>query len=211
MSRSPNSPAAERVSASSLAKALLEMKALRFGDFTLPNGKPSPYDIDLRLVPSFPEIYTTVLAAYVELTEKVGEKAFEAIAGVATAGVTVSAPLAVMLKKPMMYVRKQGEGKRQGRLVEGVTVRGSRVIIIDDLVSTGSSIVAAAGALRDEGYVVTDTAVLVDRQEGGREALAKAGVRLNSFTTVTKLLEAIVDGNMAERNQAEPTLRKIRG
>jgi len=200
---------AERVSASSLAKALFQMGAIRFGSFTLPNGRRSLYDIDLRLVPSYPEVYTTVLAAYVELMEEAGTGNYDAIAGVATAGVTVSSPLAVMTKKPMMYVRKKGEGRGRGKLVEGVAKRGSRVMIIDDLVSTGASLVYAAGALRKDGYKVNGAAVLVDRREGGRKKLASVGVRLRSFTTISDLLEALRESRLVKKSQVESILRRV--
>ena len=199
---------AERVSASSLAKALFQMGAVRFGNFTLPNGKRSAYDIDLRLVPSFPDVYTTVLAAYVELVEDVGTSNYDAIAGVATAGVTVSSPLAVMTKKPMMYVRKKGESKTPGKPVEGVVRRGSRVIIVDDLVSSGGSLVYSASALRKEGYKVRDAAVLLDRLEGGRSKLESVGVRLHSFTTTKDLLEALRDSGLA-KSRVESILKRV--
>ena len=194
----------------SLTKALFEMGALRLGDFTLPNGKRSFYDIDLRLVPSYPDIYTTVLAAYVELVEGLGAGRFDAIAGVATAGVTISSPLAIMLKKPMMYVRKQGESRGQDGLVEGVSAPGSRVLIIDDLVSSGTSMVSAAGALRKKGYRVTDTAVLVDRLEGGKEKLATIGVKLNSYASIENLLQALHRMKLAKKSQVEAILEQAR-
>jgi len=200
---------AERVSASSLAKALFEMGAVRFGSFTLPNGRKSSYDIDLRLVPSHPDVYTEVLAAYVELVEGVGTHNYDAIAGVATAGVTVSSPLAVMTKKPMMYVRKKGEVHRPGKPVEGMTKRGSRVIIVDDLVSGGSSLVYSTKMLRKEGYKVTDAAVLLDRLEGGRSNLESVGVRLHSFTTTKELLEAMRDSKLVSRGLVDAILEKI--
>jgi orotate phosphoribosyltransferase len=201
---------AERVSAGSLAKALFRMGAVRFGSFTLPNGRRSSYDIDLRLVPSFPDVYTTVLAAYVELVEGVGTSKYDAIAGVATAGVTVSSPLAVMTKKPMMYVRKKGESRGSGKLVEGIAKRGSRVVIIDDLISTGGSMVYAAQALRKEGYPVSNTAVLVDRLEGGKERLASIGVKLHSYTTAKDLLEALKDSKLVAKSRLEAVLRSAR-
>jgi orotate phosphoribosyltransferase len=185
------------------------MGAIRFGSFILPNGRRSSYDIDLRLVPSFPDVYTEVLAAYVELVEGVGVGRYDAIAGVATAGVTVSSPLAVMTKKPMMYVRKKGESRGHGKLVEGIAKRGSRVILIDDLVSSGGSMVYAAGALRKEGYKVSDTAVLVDRLEGGAANLASIGVRLHSFTTVKNLLEALRDSKLVKRSQVDTILQRL--
>jgi len=198
----------ERVSFGSLAKALYDMGALRLGDFTLPNGNHSLYDIDLRLVPSYPDIYTTVLAAYVELVEGVGTDRYDVIAGVATAGVTISSPLAVMLKKPMMYVRKVGESRGQDRFVEGISPPHSRVLIIDDLVSSGRSVVAAAGALRKQGFGVTDAAVLVDRLEGGRESLASAGVKLNAYSSIEQLLRALCEMKLAKQAQVKAILKQ---
>jgi len=205
---SGNAPEPERVSTSSLAKALYEMGALRFGSFTLPNGRQSPYDIDLRLVPSYPDTYITVLAAYVELAEGVGTSKFDSVVGVATAGLTISSPLAVMLKKPMMYVRKEGEGRDLGRLVEGVSVPRSRVLIIDDLVSTGASMVSATSALRKKGFRVTDAAVLVDRMEGGRKRLASVGVKLNSFTSIRELMRALHESKLVKKSQVDAILRR---
>ncbi|MGD0395657.1 MAG: orotate phosphoribosyltransferase [Nitrososphaerales archaeon] len=184
------------------------MRALRLGDFTLPNGRRSFYDIDLRLIPSYPDTYTTVLAAFVELVEGMGASKFDAIAGVATAGVTISSPLAIMLKKPMMYVRKQGEGRGQDGLLEGISAQGSRVLIIDDLVSTGTSIVSAAGALRKKGYRVTDAAVLVDRLEGGKENLATIGVNLSSYASIKNLLQALRQMKLAKSSQVKAILEQ---
>jgi len=174
----------------------------------LPNGRRSFYDIDLRLIPSYPDTYTTVLAAFVELVEGVGANKFDTIAGVATAGVTISSPLAIMLKKPMMYVRKQGEGRGQDGLLEGISAPGSRVLIVDDLVSTGTSIVSAAGALRKKGYRVTDAAVLVDRLEGGKENLATIGVNLSSYASIKNLLQALRQMKLAKSSQVKAILEQ---
>jgi len=182
------------------------MGALRLGDFILPSGKRSSYDIDLRLVPSYPDIYTTVLAAYVELVERVVANGYDVIAGVAIAGLAMSSPLAIMLKKPMMYVRKHGEGRGPDRLVEGTALPGSRVLIIDDLVSSGQSLVYATSALRKNGYKVTDTAVLVDRLEGGKSRLAEVGVRLNSFASIGDLLQGLQQAKLVKKSQVEAIL-----
>ncbi|HXW36692.1 MAG TPA: phosphoribosyltransferase family protein [Nitrososphaerales archaeon] len=207
----------ERVSAKSLAESLFGMGALRLGDFVLPNGKRSPYDLDLRLVPSYPDLYTTVLAAYVELVDGVGSDKFDCIAGVVTAGVTISSPLAVMLKKPMMYVRKPGEGRDTDKFVEGFSRRGARVLVIDDLVSTGASVSAAAAALRRKGFVVTDSVVLVDRLEGGRANLASEGIKLNSYCSIADLLLGLEKSGIIDRSRIKAildsadTLRKKSG
>lgn len=202
-------PAQERVTAASLTESLLRMGALRFGEFKLPNGRSSLYDVDLRLIPSFPDVYITVLAAYVELTEGVKRAEFDAVCGVATAGLTISSPLAIMLKKPMMYVRKEGQGRGTGRLVEGVSRKGANVLIIDDLVSTGSSMVRAAAALRKSGYKVTDVAVLVDRLEGGRENLSAAGVELHSYTDIVEMMESIRGSKSVKDSEIAAVLKQM--
>jgi orotate phosphoribosyltransferase len=201
-------PVRERVTSATLARSLLDMGALRFGGFKLPNGRRSQYDIDLRLIPSFPDVYITVLAAYVELVEGIHGVDFDAICGVATAGLTVSSPLAIMLKKPMMYVRKEGEGRGEGRLVEGIAKKGANALIIDDLVSSGASLVKAALALRKAGYRVTDVAVLVDRMEGGRENLAANGVRLHSYTDVREVLRSLKGSKGVRESDVVAALRQ---
>ena len=153
-----------------------------------------------------------MLAAHAELVEGIGDGKFDAIAGVATAGVTISSPLAIMLKKPVMYVRKHEEA-RGLRLVEGTSKHGSRVLLIDDLVSTGTSMVSAIDALRREGYEVTDAAVLVDRLEGGKAKLEGVGVRLRSFTSIGDMLQALQAMKPAKKDQVGTILKhtEIRG
>lgn len=144
-----------------------------------------------------------------ELVEGVGTGNYDAIAGIATAGVTVSSPLAVMTKKLMMYVRKRGESRGHGKLVEGAVRRGSRVIIVDDLVSSGKSLVYSVGALRKAGYRVADAAVLLDRMEGGRSKLESVGVRLHSFTATNDLLEALRDSGLTNKSTVDAILKRI--
>jgi orotate phosphoribosyltransferase len=174
-----------------LADALFRIGALRYGRFTLASGRSSSYYLDLRVVPSDPVAYGLAIAAYEEVAKKIGEKNFDAVGGVATAGVTVSSPLAYLLKKPMLYVRKEEKGHGLGRLVEGAVQPGWRVLVVDDLVTTGGSIISAVQALRKSGCVVRDALVLVDRLEGGKANLTAAGVQLSSFVDVGELVEVL--------------------
>src|SRR5438309_10283395 len=91
---------------STIAVALVETGALQFGRFTLSSGKSSSYYIDLRRVPSFPKAYKKVVSAYRLLVREVGAANFDAIAGIATSGLTFSSPLALSVSKPMVYVRQ---------------------------------------------------------------------------------------------------------
>ncbi len=173
-----------RVTPAKLAEGLLDIGALKLGDFTLSSGRRSGYYLDLRLVPSRPELYRLVLDAYREMADGVGAENFDAVAGVATSGLVMSSPLAVSLEKPMVYVRKGEKGHGTRRLVEGEVPRGSRVLLVDDLATSGGSLAESVGTLRNYGLVVTDALVLVDRLEGASSRLAGLGVKLTSFASI---------------------------
>ena len=194
-----------------LADVLLRIGALRFGKFTLASGKKSSYYLDLRVVPSSPEAYGLAIEAYKETVASIGEGSFDVVAGVATAGVTISSPLAYLLKKPMVYVRKEEKGYGMGKLVEGAVNPGWKALVIDDLATTGGSIVSAVEALRKSGCVVNDAAVLVDRLEGGKKNLSNIGVKLHSFVEVSQLAEILYQGKKVTKGDYEQVLKQIGG
>lgn len=193
-----------------LAEALFRVGALRFGRFTLASGKQSSYYLDLRVIPSYPEVYKLAIEAYKEMADDVGAKNFNIVAGVATAGVTISSPLAFLLKKPMVYVRKEEKGHGLGRQVEGATGPGQKALVIDDLVTTGGSIISAVEALRKIGCMVKEAMVLVDRLEGGRANLARAGVRLNAYAQVTELIEILYRNKIMTKRDHDAVMKQVR-
>jgi orotate phosphoribosyltransferase len=189
-----------------LAERLFKIGALKLGDFVLSSGKRSRYYLDLRLVPSHPEVYRMVLDAYMDMVRGIGESSFDAIAGVATAGVTISSPMAVALKKPMVYIRREGKGHGLGRSLEGEVRLGSRVLLVDDLVTTGGSLEESAQKLKEEGCVVTGALVLVDRLEGGSHRLASVGVKVTSFTTIEEIILSLKRLGLVSGEEAEAIL-----
>jgi orotate phosphoribosyltransferase len=194
-----------------LADALFRIGAVRFGKFTLASGKSSSYYLDLRVVPSDPETYALAVSAYMSLVDKMGRDSFDAVAGVATAGVTISSPLAYLLRKPMVYVRREEKGHGLGRMVEGYVRPRWRMLVVDDLVTTGGSMLSAVEGLRGAGCVVKEAAVLVDRLEGGRDRLAGAGVRLHAFADVRELLETLYGGRKVTKGDYEAALKQMEG
>lgn len=192
-----------------LADALFRIGALRFGRFTLSSGKQSSYYLDLRVVPSDPEAYSLAIGAYEALVAQIGEGSIDVVAGVATAGVTISSPLAYVLKKPMVYVRKEEKGHGLGRQVEGAVKPRWRALVVDDLVTTGGSVVSAVEALRRAGCVVKEAAVLVDRLEGGKANLAAAGVRLSAFADIKELVETLYLSKKVTKGDYEAVLRQM--
>lgn len=163
-----------------LSRILHKIGALKFGTFKLASGKISPYYIDLRIVPSFPDAFRKILDLYTSLIDMtVGAENFDRIAGVPTAGMAFASVIAYNFKKPFLYTRPKIKTHGRERRVEGVLMPGNRVLIVDDLITTGKSLLQAITAIRAEGGVVNDAVVLVNREEGGKQKLTNRNVTLH--------------------------------
>ncbi len=185
-----------------LGRVLVKTGALRFGAFTLTSGKMSSYYIDLRIVPSLPEIFKRIIDAFVEaLKNMIGLDRIDAIGGIPTAGLTYSTAVAYKLEKPLLYVRKEPKEHGTQKRVEGLLRPGWKVLILDDLVTTGSSILRSAEAIRSEGGIVEDALVLIDRMEGGRERLAVSNIRLKALAKITELADLLYDMDVIREDQ----------
>ena len=184
--------------------------ATRFGLFRLSSGKLTPYYIDLRLVPSDPKGLRTVVGIYESMvTSEAGLTHFERIAGVPTAGVPYASILAYRLMKPFLYVRREWKSHGGERRIEGQLLPGERVIVIDDLVTTGKNTLQAAEAIRAEGGQVEHIFVLIDRQEGGGQALADAGLTLHAFATITEVAERLATAGVIEEDQYQAIISQV--
>jgi len=194
-----------------LAEALFRIGALRFGKFTLASGKSSSYYLDLRVVPSDPPAYDLTISAYLAMAGEMGEQNFDVVAGVATAGIAISSPLAYVLKKPMVYVRREQKGHGLGKLVEGAVTPGWRALVVDDLITDGGSKIDAVETLRKSGCLVSDVMVLVDRMEGGRENLARSRVKLHAFVDVKELVETLYMEKKVTKGDYQAVLEQMEG
>lgn len=194
-----------------LADALFRIGAIRFGRFTLASGKSSSYYLDLRVVPSDPLAFDLTIAAYLAMAREMGEQNFDVVAGVATAGIAISSPLAYVLKKPMVYVRREQKGHGLGKLVEGAVTPGWKALVVDDLITDGGSKIDAVESLRKSGCVVNDVMVLVDRLEGGRESLARSGVKLWAFVDVNELVETLYNEKKMTKGNYQTVLKQMEG
>lgn len=192
-------------------KILNKIGAIEFGIFKLTSGKISPYYIDLRTVPSFPDAFQKICSLYVKLIEdEIGKENFERIAGVPTAGISFASVVAYHLKKPFLYVRKEEKPHGRQRRVEGVLMPGDRVILLDDLITTGKSLINAARAIRAEGGVVEHAVVLLDREEEGKENLEREGIRLHALMKASEAADKLYEIGVIDEEQYKTILRQIR-
>ena len=171
---------------------LLRTGSLKFGTFKLASGILSSYYVDLRLIPSDPEAFRRVIGYYRSKVEAKLAKNVQRLAGIPTAGIAYSAVLAFELSKPLLYVRKEQKEHGRERRIEGLLKPGDRVLVLDDVATTGKNIVEATQVIRGEGGVVEDAVVLLDRQQGGGENLKKIGVNLHSFSSMQRIADKLL-------------------
>lgn len=185
-----------------MAKILYKIDALKFGAFKLTSGKISPYYVDLRVIPSFPDAFRKICDFYTEaITSQIGLQNFDRIAAVPIAGIPFASQIAYNLKKPFLYVRKGIRRHGRQRRVEGILVSGDHVLVIDDLVTTGLTLRRAAKAIMAEGGIVKEAVALLDREEGGRERLAKSGIQLHTLLKISELANMLYEiGAIDEQN-----------
>lgn len=192
-------------------KILNKIGALQFGTFKLTSGKISPYYIDLRIVPSFPDAFQKVCSFYTSfIEEKIGLEKFNRVAGIPVAGIPFASLIAYNLKKPFLYVRKGVRLHGRQRRIEGILAPGDRVLLVDDLVTTGLSLRRAAKAITAEGGLVTDVVVLLDRQEGGGEKLERSGIKLHALLKIDEVARMLYEIGAINEEQLETILKQVK-
>jgi len=196
---------------SDLCLILTRIDAMTFGSFKLTSGKLSPYYVDLRLVPSYPGAFKKIIELYVTMTnEMIGSDSFDRVAGVPTAGIPFSSVLSYQLRKPFLYVRKGEKGYGLGKRIEGLLLPGDRVLLVDDLVTTGKNLLESVDKLRAEGAVVKDALVLIDREEGGIRNLSKKGVNVHALLGISGAAEILFELDKIDKGQRDAILRQTK-
>ena len=166
--------------------------ALKFGSFVLKSGKVSPFYLDLRLLLSDAGLMRRTASLLAAMVRDRGLR-FDAVVGIPYAAVPFAALLASELDKPLLCLRKEEKGYGTGGRLVGKAEPGMRCLAVDDLITTGASKIETARALEEEGLVVEDFAVLVDRSARGAEELAASGYRLHSLVDIRKVAETVRD------------------
>jgi len=187
---------------------LLRTGCIKFGTFQLSSGELSPYYVDLRLIPSDPEAFKRAIGFYTVTLDRIIKRASRLV-GIPTAGVPYAAVLAFNFAKPFLYLRKEAKDHGQRRRIEGIIFPGDKVVLLDDVITTGMNIMEAVDTIRAEGGVVNDAAVLLDRQQGGKARLMKMGVRLHSYATITRVAKVLLKRGTIDDAQYREILLQV--
>ncbi|MFX0169742.1 MAG: orotate phosphoribosyltransferase [Candidatus Hodarchaeota archaeon] len=193
-----------------VALLLDDVKAIKFGSFTLASGRTSPYYIDLRVIPSYPEAFNNLIDLFVRWLTMQSQVTFDRIAGVPTAGISLATALSTRLQVPTLYVRSKPKEHGRQQRVEGVLESGDRVLVVDDLITDGGSKLEAVQALREAKAKVKDVLVVVDREEGGAMQLAKEKLQLHALVTVSQIVIALQKENRIASAKAKEILTYIK-
>lgn len=184
-----------------LCRILVRIGALKFGMFTLSTGHLSPYYIDLRLIPSFPDVFLRISSIYARIIEKdIGTDSFERIAGIPISAIPYASVICLNLQKPLILVRREPTDGRH-RSVEGILKPGDRVLPVDDVITTGGNLSSTTKVLRHEGAVVEKAVVLVDREEKGIDKLKSEGVEVYRLMTISEAAKILYGLSMLSTDQ----------
>jgi len=189
-------------------KILLRTGSLTFGTYKLTSGL-SPYYVDLRQIASNPEAFSRTVAMYLRVLQPVLVKRTQRLTGVPVAGVAYAAVVALNLAKPLLYLKSPHREHASERRIEGLLRPGDKVAILDDVVTTGKSIIQAAEAIRAEGGIVDDAVVLLDRQQGGERNLRRCHVKLHAFTTMRQIADKLLKMGAIDEKQHGEIVRQI--
>lgn len=177
--------------ASEVAKRLLQIKAIKLSPqrpFTWASGMQSPIYCDNRVLLSYPAIRRFIIDSFARKAEAF--QPFDTIAGVATAGIAHGALLAEKLGLPFIYVRPAPKGHGRQNQIEGEARPGARVLLVEDLISTGGSCLKAVEALRDAGCSVSGVlAIFTYGFEEAAAAFDRAGCPFDTLSSYPVLLE----------------------
>lgn len=163
---------------------LYEIEAIKFGSFTLKSGVTSPVYIDMRQIIGYPKLLQAIATL---IWEKAQNAKTDLICGVPYTALPIATCLSLQHDKPMLIVRKEAKAYGTKKMVEGSYQPDQTCLVIEDVVTTGSSILTVLDELKTVGLQIPYVAAFLDRGQGARETLQKAGCEFFNVTTLAEV------------------------
>jgi orotate phosphoribosyltransferase len=186
-----------------LVFSLHDIGAIKFGAYKLKSGIISPFYLDLRILVSYPRVLreTAQMMAQLLATLK-----FDRIAAIPYAALPIGTAVALEMDRPLIYPRREKKDYGTGHAVEGEYRAGETVVVIDDVITTGASKLEAIGPLALAKLKVRDIVVLVDREQGGAQEIAKRGYQIHAVFKITEMLRFLEEAGKVTESQHREVL-----
>ena len=163
---------------------------IKFGRFTLKSGIESPFYVDLRPLASDPKILK-LLANY--LLDMLPLDNFDLICGVPYAALPMATAMSLESYLPLIIKRKEAKQYGTKKILEGIYTPGQNCLLVEDVITSGASLLETIPEIENEGITVSDIVVVLDRQQGGREMLENKGFRVHSLFTISDVCKILKD------------------
>ena len=189
---------------------LYKNNIIRFGNFTLASGKNSSYYVDLRLIPSYPHQFRKMIKNLQNLiVGKTGLDDFDCLASVPTGGLVVTSALAIEIVKPLIYVRSKPKEHGTTKSIEGKISAGMKVVMVDDVMTTGTSVLNGINQLKEAELLVSDLYVIINRLEGGDKALSDIGVQTHQLTDILEITDILFQEKLIDKEIFEKIKNQV--
>lgn len=163
--------------------ACYQFGIIKFGTFTLKSGIQSPFYVDLRPLASDPKILK-LLGQF--LLEMLPQNHFDLICGVPYAALPMATAMSLQSGIPLIIKRKEAKSYGTKKLIEGIFQKGQNCLLVEDVITSGKSLLETIPEITNEGITVSDIAVVLDREQGGKQLLEARGYRVHSLFTITE-------------------------
>lgn len=174
-----------------LAVDLYDVQAVKFGDFKTKIGLTTPVYFDLRVIISYPNLMSKLAKALWTLRDNATK--VSQICGVPYTALPLATLISVDNNIPMLMKRKEAKSYGTKKLIEGAFMPGDNCVIIEDVITSGSSILETIDALKKEQLNVTEAYVIIDREQGGRQNLENHGLKVKCLFCITQLMKYLLD------------------
>ncbi|WP_414570362.1 bifunctional orotidine-5'-phosphate decarboxylase/orotate phosphoribosyltransferase [Nostoc sp. CCY 9925] len=167
---------------------LYDIDCIMFGNFVQASGAVFPYYIDLRKIISNPQVFNQVLTAYEEILKHLN---FDRLAGIPYGSLPTATGLALRLNCPMIFPRKEVKAHGTRRVIEGNFHSGETVVVVDDILISGKSVMEGAEKLESAGLNVNDIVVFIDHEQGVKDRLQQNGYRGHAVLTISEITNTL--------------------
>ena len=187
----------------SLILELFDIGCLLFGEYVQASGATFSYYIDLRKIISNPHIFNQVLDAYSDIVRQLE---FDRIAGIPYGALPTATGLALNLQRPMIFPRKEVKAHGTRRLIEGNFQPGEKVVVIDDILISGKSVMEGADKLKSAGLEIDDIVVFIDHEGGVKQRLKDNGYNAYSVLSISEITNTLFEAGRISQAQYDSFL-----